>query len=157
MRRQICAVGALVLAATMLTSCPEPPNYLDGSIGEVFDLAFDEVRIRKYLGYGDLQIEYLKNATDAGGGKDVVVQVTIKTPEAGFPLNTEIKFDQVEGKIHRVAPGDDFPAITEGRIDFSAGGNKVGEQTTGKFSAIFENKRTLRGNFDGKMEEATAN
>ena len=155
MRRQIWVVGAMgVVAATLLTSCPEPPNYLDGSIGEVFDLKFDEVRIRKYSATKELQIEYLKNG-DAG--KDVVAQITITTPEGGFPKDTEIKLDQVNGKVHRVAPGDDFPAITEGNIDFSAGGNAVGEQTTGKFSLIFENKRTLRGNFDAKMAEAITN
>lgn len=139
----------------LLVACPEPPNYLDGSIGDSFPLEFDEVRIRKYQETGEVQIEYMKDAEE-GGGKDIVVQITVTTPEGGFPANEEIKFETVEGKVHRIAAGDDFPLIDNGRIQFSQGGNKIGEQTTGEFNILFENKRTLRGNFDAKLEEAKA-
>jgi len=142
------------LAAT-LSACPDPPNLLDGSIGEVYDLTFDEVRIRKFQSTGELQIEYLRAPEEEGSSKDVVAQITVTTPEGGFPVDTDIKFDQVEGKVHRVAPGDDFPPVDEGTISFSAGANEIGDQTIGEFSVLFENKRTLRGAFDAELTEAT--
>lgn len=145
---------ALALTAA-LAGCPDPPNMLDGSIGEVFDLAFDEVRIRKFTATGEVQIEYMQEPEEEGSSKDVVAQITVTTPEGGFPLDTNIKFDQVAGRVHRVAPGDDFPPLEEGTISFSAGANEIGDQTTGEFSALFENKRTLRGNFDAPLEEAS--
>lgn len=154
-RRPISIAVALAVALLTLTACPDPPNYLDGSIGEVFDLSFDQVRIRHYSATSEFQIEYLKTATD-GGLTQAIVKITLKTPEGGFPLNTEIKFAQVDGTIKSPAHPE-IPDLEDGNIDFSAGANKVGDQTTGKFAAIFTNRRTLRGNFDAKMEEATAN
>jgi hypothetical protein len=148
-----CTLAALSLFP--LLACPEPPNQLEGSVDEVFDLGFDEVRIRTFESTGELQIEYLAKAED-GSAKDVVAQITVTRPGGGFPANTDIKFDQVNGKVHRVAAGDDFPVVTEGTITFFSGGNEVGEQTSGEFSVLFENKRTLRGRFDAKLTLATA-
>ncbi len=149
---RLCTVSLLLLA---LGGCPEEPNQLEGSIDEVFALHFDEVRIRHYASTNELQIEYLREAED-GSAKDVVAQITITTPEGGIPHDVDITFEQVNGAVHRIAEGDDFPAISEGQITFFAGGNEIDEQTTGEFALIFENKRTLRGNFDAKLEQASA-
>jgi len=152
--RPSALLALTALLGLALAGCPEPPNELDGSIGEVYDLSFDEVRIRKFLSTGELQIEYMR-APEEGSSKDIVAQVTVTTPEGGFPVDTDIKFAQVEGKVHRVAPGDDFPPIEQGTISFTAGANEIGDNTSGEFSVLFENKRTLRGRFDAELQEAT--
>lgn len=153
-----CSLNRCLLAASLLgllVACPEPPNLLDGSIDEMFDLGFDEVRIRTFETTQELQIEYLRQAED-GSAMDVVAQITVTRPGGGFPADTDIKFAQVNGKVHRVAVGDDFPPVSEGTITFYQGGNAVDEQTSGEFSVLFENKRTLRGRFDAKLALASA-
>lgn len=144
-----------LLFLPVLSACPEPPNSLEGSSDELFDLSFDEVRIRLYQSsVTSTQIEYMRKSED-GSAMDIVAQITLTQPEGGFPAETDILFSQVDGHIHRIAPGDDYPGLEEGHVLFHAGGNKVDEQTTGEFSAIFENRRTLRGNFDAKMTLAS--
>ncbi|MFH1810116.1 MAG: hypothetical protein ABIJ09_15320 [Pseudomonadota bacterium] len=155
MHRTLLRCATLFAGLALLQGCPEPPNQLEGSVDENFDLGFDEVRIRTFESTGELQIEYLRKTED-GSAKDVVAQITVTRPSGGFPANTDIKFEQVNGKIHRVATGDDFPAVKEGTIVFFNGGNKVDEQTSGEFNVLFENKRTLRGRFDAKLTLATA-
>ena len=146
---------SLLLIVAALSACPEAPNSLEGSSDELFDLSFDEVRIRQYQSsVTSMQIEYMRKSED-GSAMDIVAQVTVTQPEGGFPLETDILFSQVDGHIHRIAPGDDYPPLEEGHLLLHAGGNKVDEQTSGEFSAIFENRRTLRGNFDGVMTLAS--
>lgn len=161
MRRPLTRCLLAACALWTLSACPEPPNQLEGSIDEMFDLGFETVQIRTYEATGELQIQYLRKTED-GSDQDVVAQITVTRPGGGFPKDTDIKFDQVDGKVHRiVGGGDDFPPVLEGQISFSAGGNAVDEQTTGEFSVVFEDSRggtgyTLRGRFDGKLELATA-
>jgi hypothetical protein len=160
-RRSLTRASLAALALLPLLACPEPPNQLEGSIDEMYDLSFESVQIRTYESTGELQIQYLRKTED-GSDQDVVAQITVTRPSGGFPKDTDIKFDQVNGKVHRiVGGGDDFPAVLSGLISFSAGGNAVDEQTTGEFSVIFQDARgdegyTLRGRFDGKLELATA-
>lgn len=136
------------------TGCVEPPNLLDGSIeGGGFSLTFEEVRIRSYPDTGELQIEYLRPAEEEEA-LDVIVALIIDVPDGGVPLNAEIDFEQVNAVVDRhVTGGDSFPPVERGRILFTAGGG-IGEQTTGDFSLMFDNGRTLRGRFDAIVEEA---
>lgn len=147
---------ALGLALVVLSSaCPDEPNSLEGSMDELFDLSFKEVRIRQYQSsVVSMQVEYMRPSED-GSAMDIVAQLTFTEPEGGFPSDVDITFDQVDGRVHRIAVGDDFPDIQEGHLTLYQGGNDVDQRTSGEFSAIFENRRTLRGTFDAKMSLAS--
>lgn len=148
-----CIVAAC--AALALLSCVDPLNTLEGSIDDVFDLSFSEVRIRKYVVTNEVQIEYIK-PSESQDAKDVVAQVTVTTPEGGFEKDKEYDVGELNGRVHRIAPGDDYPPMEEGTLSFAEGGNEPGEQTRGEFSVRFVNKRTLRGTFNAELEEAKA-
>jgi hypothetical protein len=141
----------VMLAVAGCGALPLPPflgNQLTGSVGSRSDLSFDEVEIRKYP-TGELQVRYKRTAN---GNNEIVAQVTVTIPQEGFTRGKELDLKSNSGTVTRaIQNGDDFPPLKSGSIRIDTGGVNDGDATRGRFSATFDNDRTLNGNFDGKL------
>lgn len=145
----LSAFVALIFALA-ITGCGPEPNSLDGSIGEVVDLTFDQVQMRKFTS-GTIQLDYLRAIEDTESF-DIVCKVVFDVPEGGIPAGEAIDIPANNGRIERVVvAGDEFPEIDNATITFESGGDDVGP-ATGEFGATFEGGRTLEGTFDTDLE-----
>ena len=129
--------------------CGEEPNSLDGSV--TVSLEFDRTRmLRGKEPTHTIQLEYIK---DLDAGEDVVAKIVFDTPDGGFDPDVEYDLKKNNAIVERVTKEkDNFGELTEGIIVFFEGGNANGKKAVGRFAATFENGRTLRGNFDVKVE-----
>jgi hypothetical protein len=156
-------VPLLVVALGLLLACGGP-NTLSGSMSEVFALDVSRMEVRR--NDQALQITYLRNR---GIFLDVVVRVAVALE--GEDLKSGTRIDLAGGldagtlRVSAVhAPGGEpvrnLPSVKRGDLLIYEGG-KIGEQTSGNFSMLFENEggdlgygRTLVGNFSGEALDA---
>jgi len=132
-----------------LVACgPTDDPYLDGSLDEVYSLAFDQMRVREYD--SEWALEYL----DSERGDLVVLRVTLG--RAGGPWAESVTHDLAQwGHVGRADHLGPLPAITEGRleIDQRGGGEDL---ATGRFDAVFEEvgdlKLSVHGAFEAPVE-----
>jgi hypothetical protein len=126
------------------------PNYLDGSLTESYDLAFDETQARLYT--SELAIEYVD---DPQGAATVVLRVTLDTevePKRGK------SYDLVEhGEITQSgALNTSLPDLEEGEIELDEYGDERGAKVEGSFSAAFVTgdgeTLQLQGGFKTELE-----
>lgn len=152
-----------VVAMACLLACGGQ-NTLSGSMSEVFALDVSRMEVRR--NDQALQITYLRNR---GIFLDVVVRVAVALE--GEDLKSGTRIDLAGGldagtmRVSAVhAPGGEpvrnLPAVKRGDLVLYEGG-KIGEQTTGNFSMLFETEggdlgygRTLVGNFGGVAMDA---
>jgi len=137
-------VSSLVVSS-VLGGCAGPDS-LTGSIDQSHSLAFDTVGLRLFTDQNAYELKYEK-ALDSGDN-DVVAKVVFDAPEGGVVLDQEITLVAGEAQVERItAKNDPFPGLDEGKISFSAGGVVDGELSTGEFSALFVNGKSLQGTF----------
>jgi len=146
-RRQ-AILGPLLLAA--LTGCAESgPTYLEGSLADVYDVRFDEVRARLYD--SELSIEYLLNDPDEGQ------LVSLRVALENISLAENTAYDLVDrGDIGRSDSLVALPDVEEGRLVFDTWTGEEGSAVVGDFDASFltsdETTLVLRGGFDTTLE-----
>lgn len=144
----------LALFSISAASCGEAANDLWGSIDESFALDFDKVEILKQE--LDMRIEYLK---ELPGGQEKICKLVIKTANLKITDNSDLKDDAFEKDIvtiSRVAPtGGDFPNVQGGTVHFAKYSFVPEGRVDGDFTVLFENGRTLSGNFDSKVKEVS--
>ena len=152
-------LNARLLTATLVVTpmllgmqaCGPGPNSLDGSIGEVVDLTFDQVQMRQFTS-GTIQLDYLRSIEDTEDF-DIVCKVVFDIPEGGINVDTPIDIPANNGRIERVVVAQyAFPEIYTANITFTSGGDAPGP-VVGEFGATFEGGRTLEGTFDTDLEE----
>ena len=136
-----------LLPALLLTTACGSGDTLDGSIGDTFSLDFDSVDIKKQDEY--LLVEYRK-------GADRVCKVLVDTTDLGLKDGSKVSgedfLDSVQ--ISRVdASGQNFPDVDSGELELDDYEFKKGGKVSGEFSVVFENGRTLDGEFSGDVEE----
>lgn len=143
------ALATVLSAGVLLAACGDG-NSLEGSISESFSLEFDKVRIRKQN--LALVVEYLH---DIPGGTEKTCQVVLDTDGLNVGDNSTVKGSIFKERvqINRVGSGGDFPPIQEGQIYFDTFRFKDKGKVKGEFDAVLEGGRTLRGDFEGKVEE----
>jgi len=148
LRRHATLLALLVSA--LATGCPEEPNSLEGSIDETMSLDFDRTEMRRYDGV-TIQLDYIKELES--GDLDIIAKIVFDTPEGGIVVDEGIDILANNGIIERVASdGLDFPPLEQATITFSSGGTEAGA-ATGRFTATFDNGKTLGGNFDTELED----
>ncbi|MCC7108792.1 MAG: hypothetical protein IT382_05860 [Deltaproteobacteria bacterium] len=143
---------ALAAALALATGCPPPPNFLDGSIKESHDLAFDTVEVRFFPEQVRFEIAYFKQLSEDGStGVDTVAKLVFTQPEGGVIVDEAIALDPAADIMERITAADDpFPALREGEVTFAAAAT-VGETTSGSFATTFNNGKTLNGGFEGEL------
>lgn len=135
----------------MLVACGGPGNELSGSIGESFSLDFDYARI--YKQDLNLRIEYLKKLS---GGDGKVAKVVVDTRDLIIDSGAVIRgetFNEYVTVERVMSTGGDFPPMKSGSIRFEDWNFKNGGKVSGEFDILFENGRTLSGNFENKVQE----
>jgi len=149
MHRHLLAVSSfLVLAGA--ASCAGPDT-LTGSIDQSHSLAFDTVALRYFTDQDAYELKYTQ-ALDSGDA-DVVAKVVFDAPEGGVVVDQEIALVAGEAQVERItSKNDPFPELDEGKISFSAGAVEDGELSTGEFSALFVNGKSLQGTFSVVLE-----
>ncbi len=130
--------------------CRTAPNFLDGSLVDVYNLQFDETRIRLYD--SELSIEYVDNLTATGM---VALRLTAQnTPK----LKSKERYDLIKtGNIGRGEGYESpFPELDSGHIRLDRFGRKADDKITGNFRAIFitpeDDKLTVSGGFTAELE-----
>ncbi|MCC7071948.1 MAG: hypothetical protein IT383_11535 [Deltaproteobacteria bacterium] len=144
----VAIAGALLFA----TGCPPPANFLDGSVKESHDLAFDTVEVRFFPDQETFQVAYFKQlAEDGSTGVDTVAKLVFAQPEGGVVVEEVITLDPAVDVMQRITAADDpFPDLREGQVSFTAAAT-VGATTAGEFSTTFTNGKTLNGAFEGEL------
>lgn len=148
MKKSLLVLAALAFA----TGCPPPPNFLDGSIKESHDLAFDSVEVRFFPEQGRFEIAYFKQLSEDGStGVDTVAKLVFTQPEGGVVVDEAIPLDPSADIMERITAADDpFPGLREGEVTFTSAAT-VGETTAGSFASTFTNGKTLNGGFEGEL------
>lgn len=145
--------SVFLLGIVAATACG-PQNTLGGSIGEEFDISFDRVDIIKQD--ADLLVEYVK---ESDTGKDLEKNCKIIVPEAkelGLKDDSSLTGDDFlrNVTIERIAENrKKFPEVTSGSITMKTFEFKEDGEVVGEFDAVFENGRTLSGEFHGNVDE----
>lgn len=145
----------MMLVGVVLGGCGGLPfpglgNNLSGSAASSADLNFDEVETRRFPD-GQLQVRYLRNRE---GNDEIVCQVTVTPPAGGIAYGQDVDLPSNSGTVSRVvSDGSDFPPLKAGKIRFDSGGQSDGQRTRGRFSATFENDKTLNGAFDANLKQ----
>ena len=139
-------IARLTLLAALLTGCTESGNSLDGSLSQVYRIAFQSVRARLYS--SSLAIEYV------GPRNSVPVRVTVsRTPLEGGERNLELAGS---GDISGQLPDGTFiPRFESGSVSLDAFGLEAGSPIEGGFDAMFrtdEETLGLAGRFQAELE-----
>jgi len=157
-RSTLATLAALALlggAGRGTVGCGGGSNELSGSIGESFNLGFDRVSVRKQA--EALIVEYQK---DVSGVVHKVCKLVVDTHALALGSGTRLSGDVFASHVQLsriTASGGDFPAVKSGQIQFDAYDFKAKGQVDGGFSVVFDNGRTLQGNFSGQIEEVATN
>lgn len=151
--RAVMLSAAIALA---LTACGgDSDNYLEGSMAESFDLAFDSVRVRLYT--SELAVEYVVESDE---GEKVALRVTLSRT-ASTALAVGGSYDMaVMGTIGRGSGFTaDLPPMESGTTTLTTYGEEDGAACSGTFESVFAmtdgSKKTLRGGFAGPLEVVT--
>lgn len=127
---------------------------LTGSIDQSHDLSFDTVGLRLFTDQNVYELKYEKALES--GDNDVVAKVVFDAPAGGIVLDSEVTLVADEAQVERItAKNDPFPGLDEGKISFSAGGVDEGDVSTGEFSALFVNGKSLQGTFTVPLKYAS--
>jgi len=144
-------LGAVALAAALLSCDDQGANYLDGSLTESYDLDFDSVRIRLYP--SELSIEYVAKGSQ---GEQVALRVTLDSNEAALAAGTIYDLTNHGTITQGDGYGSPLPEIESGDLTLSKYAGTGGSKVKGKFDARFTTDNgttlTLRGGFSGKLE-----
>jgi hypothetical protein len=136
-----------MLAAALLFSvgCGRDEGGLRGSLGDFYDLSYDDVRARQYS--SEMSIEYVTE------NDQVPVRVVLDVERDGLRAGT---FDLVEmGDISGRARDSEIPPMTSGELKIDEVEVRDGGRIRGSFDARFrtgDDEATLAGDFDTTLE-----
>jgi hypothetical protein len=142
---------ALVLTLLCSQACAEQNNKLFGSIGELYPLDFNEVRVRKQQ--TDLVLDYI-NEVDRTVEKPC--RLVIETAELDIKPNVQIADELFTPSVHLsrvMVAGESFPDIQRGELEFETYEFKGGGRVDGQFFINFVNGRDLYGTFGADVVE----
>ena len=141
----------LLVGICTLVGCSDGEGSLDGSLGSVYRLGFDDVRIRLYS--SELAIEYADN--DGA----VPLRITLRRdalPEAG---SGEWRLEQDGDVTGQLRDGTYVPRFTRGQLNVDSYEPQEGANVRGSFTATFDTGRDelgLNGTFDTRLVLVTA-
>lgn len=138
----VALAAALALAGTGAGCGDELGNFIEGSLGEFYDLSCESVRARLYS--SELAIEYV-NVT-----QEVPVRVTVRRSLTDPPGPATVDLESF-GDITGVSQGADIPPFVSGTLYLRHYSRGAGSRVAGDFEAIFEagdDQVTLDGEFE---------
>ncbi len=142
-----------LLVALALVGCAEgAPNRLDGSLADIFDLAFDATRARLYD--RELSVEYLDQVRSGR----IAVRVTLQRTDGLAPGRHDLPGGGHVGLADEV--GSQLPPLVDGRVVLDAYDPVDGAEVRGTFRATFEtadeDRLAVFGAFDTVLEVVDA-
>jgi hypothetical protein len=144
--RLLLTVLVAIASMTLATGCSDKASgRLQGSVGTVYDLSFDQVRARLYT--SELAIEYVK---DNG---EVPVRLTLRHEDGSLSTQTYDLFNQ--GDVTGRSRGVEMPRLLSGTVTFETLEIVPGGKIEGRFEAIVrsgEDRLTLSGEFQTILE-----
>lgn len=149
-RRLACPASALLVLLSSACSY----NALEGSIDRELSLDFSQVRVRKQD--QNMLIEYLRESRE---GSEKVCKVVIdmeglELPAGGaYDLGEDIFLDHVSLQRSTFEGDEQFPPMEKGSLHFEIIDFRDGGQAKGNFEILFEKSRSLKGWFEGYIEE----
>ena len=141
----------ILMTLCTLAGCSDGEGSLDGSLGSVYRLGFDDVRVRLYS--SELAIEYADN--DGA----VPLRVTLSRdalPETG---GGEWQLEQDGAVTGQLRDGTYVPRFTRGSLIVDRYEPQEGATVQGSFTATFDTGRDelgLNGTFDTRLVLVTA-
>jgi len=154
MRAHLFRLVQLAVPLFLLTSAACPYSHLEGSIDSDLSLDFNQLRLRKQE--ANLLIEYLRETRD---GSEKVCKVVVDTeglelPAGGsFDLGEELFLDHVTLQRSTFEGDEQFPAMEKGSMPFEEIDFRDDGFVKGSFEILFEGSRSLKGWFEGYLEE----
>ncbi len=147
-----CARLLLLLAlAPGAAACTEKVAKLHGSIGELYPLDFNEVRLRKQE--TDLVIDYLREVDRT---VEKPCRLVVETAELNLSPPVEVTGANFAASVHLgrvMVNGETFPAIDQGELELRAFDFRGGGKVDGEFFVMFAGGRDLYGTFSGEVQE----
>lgn len=146
-------IAGLALAALLISGCDAGPcslaeNELRGSIGELYDLTTDAVRVRQ-VDPDTVAVEF-KHGNEIHA--KILAEVRSFAKGAAIPLT--------DGDVQRItSPATSYPSdIERGNITFETE-LSAGSEAAGCFNTLFNmpdgSQRTLEGGFRATFEDST--
>ncbi len=124
--------AALVIG---LLGCEDPDNCLEGSLGSVYDLSFNDVQAREFRQSKQLAIEYVRGQ---GTGEEKPILLTLMPTPDGPGA-----FSYADGEVgidNSVVSGALLPDLTSAEVDLDAfTPNEAGTNVQGSVHARFTN------------------
>lgn len=100
-----------------------------------------------------LRIDYVKQRPF---GPAIVCRIELDTDDVDVQVGVGITGQQFvdDVDVRRFAiSGGDFPPVDSGMIEFERFELDAGEEIKGRFEAVFDDDRDIRGKFEGKVRE----
>ena len=144
-RQLFVAVGLLVLCSGGMAGCQNDATRLNGSIGKLYDLTFDHVRVRLYE--SEFAVEYVR--------EDGQIPVKVVVERRGESLERRT-YDLAErGDVLGRVDDRRLPPLEGGTIRLRSFGTESGDIVEGRFDVRLtsgDTTFTLQGRFDGAVE-----
>ncbi len=140
----LAAAAAVALSAS---ACADAPNTLNGSLSDVYDIHFEQVRARLYS--SELAIEYV----DVTGA--VPVRVTLRLADAVVTPDTSYDLTEVGDITGRSDSDVEIPRFSTGKLDLDDYEPVSGALISGEFRSKYATSRdslTLNGDFETDLE-----
>ncbi|MFU8802643.1 MAG: hypothetical protein ACNA8W_02430 [Bradymonadaceae bacterium] len=137
---------ALILSVSAMAGCSDDnEGRLQGSVGSVYGLSFDQVRARLYT--SELAIEYHRE------NGEVPVRLTLRHDDEEIKPGS---FDLPErGDISGRSRGVDIPRLVSGKLRLESYEPRQGATVKGEFEAVLksgDDRLTLTGEFEAPLE-----
>lgn len=143
-------VTFVALALGLVGACGPGPSRLDGSLGQVYDIRFDQTRVRLYE--GQLSIEYVRR----NGAVPVRVGVHLDPESRGrggvFTIGEDAELSGSQ------PDGASVPTAQDGEVRLDAFEPRHGARVSGSFrSRIIAGGReyTLHGDFNAPLDDVS--
>jgi len=150
-----CRCSAIAFGALCaLASCREYGNTLDGSISARASLDFDRVAVEWVV--DELVIRYLSERWVHGEAARLTLQGEVVAANVDIPVDDRIR---IEHFITVISDAGDFvqeppfPPVRNGKVHFDEVNRQIATRIKGFFSVIFEDNRTLSGQFEAYLQE----
>jgi hypothetical protein len=144
-RQLFVAAGLLLLCSGGMAGCQNDATRLSGSIGKVYDLSYETVRVRLYE--SELAVEYVR--------EDGQIPVKVIVEREGEPLEARVYQLSERGDLLGRVDDRRLPPLEGGTIRLRNFGTEAGAVVEGRFDARLvsgETTFTLQGRFDGSLE-----
>ena len=125
--------------------------YLRGSLTDLYDVGFDEVRVRRYA--SEVSVEYVDRED---GQERIALRVTVDPGPGGVVAGEAYDLAAAGSVTQGAGYGAAFPDLASGEIVFEDYADEDGARVRGDFDALLEDdggsQLTLSGGFAAKLE-----